>query len=88
MDTGNDEGKIKAKRGKRFCLYVLTPKMEGFYSIAEVIDDSNKRPAKTLFCFLSDDDGNTFSDVQIKSLKEVREMVKSNGENVLKTWMR
>ena len=25
-----------------FCLYVITPKMTGVYSIAELIDDSNK----------------------------------------------
>lgn len=29
-----------------FVMYVITPKMAGFYSIAEVADDSNKRPEK------------------------------------------
>ncbi|MDN4618429.1 nucleoside 2-deoxyribosyltransferase domain-containing protein [Paenibacillus sp. PsM32] len=29
-----------------FVLYVLTAEMVGFYSIAEVVDDSNKRPEK------------------------------------------
>lgn len=47
---------MKAERYERehcdFCLYVITPSMEGVYSIAEAIDDSNKRPEKTLFCFL------------------------------------
>jgi len=38
-----------------FCIYVITPKMTGVYSIAEVIDDSNKRPNKTLFCILTKD---------------------------------
>jgi hypothetical protein len=33
------------------CLYVITPKMTGFYSIAELIDDSIKRPTKTVFYF-------------------------------------
>ena len=36
-----------------YCLYVITPSMSGVYSIAEVIDDSNKRPEKTMFCVLS-----------------------------------
>ncbi|HFD2033409.1 TPA: nucleoside 2-deoxyribosyltransferase domain-containing protein [Clostridium perfringens] len=35
-----------------FCLYVITPSMKGVYSIAEVIDDSNKRPERTVFCVL------------------------------------
>lgn len=35
-----------------YCLYVITPKMTGVYSIAEVVDDSNKRPSKTIFCVL------------------------------------
>ena len=38
-----------------YCLYVITPRMTGVYSIAEVIDDSNKRPNKTLFCVLISD---------------------------------
>jgi len=70
---------LKQREESDFCLYVLTPKMEGFFSVAEVIDDSNKRPGKTLFSFLNDDDGEKFSEVQIKSLKQVGEMVKRNG---------
>jgi hypothetical protein len=35
-----------------YCLYVITPSMQGVYSIAEVVDDSNKRPEKTIFCLL------------------------------------
>lgn len=38
-----------------YCLYVITPRMNGVYSIAEVINDSNKRPAKTIFCILDRD---------------------------------
>lgn len=38
-----------------YCLYVITPKMTGTYSIAEVVDDSNKRPGKTIFCVLEKD---------------------------------
>ena len=68
-----------------FCLYVITPKMEGVFSIAEVVDDSNKRPAKTIFCFLNEDEEKTFSDVQIKSLQRVAKMIKENGATVFKT---
>ena len=62
-----------------FVAYVITPKMTGVYSIAEVVDDSNKRPAKTLFCFLEADDEMVFDRAQLKSLKAVATMVKNNG---------
>lgn len=61
-----------------YCLYVITPLMKGVYSIAEVIDDSNKRPQKTLFCLLSQDKI-LFTDAQELSLKRVGMMVKING---------
>lgn len=38
-----------------YCLYVITPNMTGVYSIAEVVDDSNKRPDKTILCVLEKD---------------------------------
>lgn len=62
-----------------YCLYVITPKMTGVYSIAEVIDDSNKRPEKTIFCVLTIDGDATFDLGQIKSLKAVARMVEANG---------
>lgn len=61
------------------CLYVITPKMTGVYSIAEVIDDSNKRPEKTVFVRLRDDDDEKFTDGQWKSLGAVAQMVERNG---------
>lgn len=76
---------LKQREECDFCLYVLTPKMEGFYSIAEVVDDSNKRPSKTIFCYLNEDEGNKFSDFQLKSLKQVAEIVKRNGAKYFNT---
>jgi len=70
---------IKQRKKCDFCLYVITPKMTGVYSIAEVIDDSNKRPNQTLFCFLEIDGRNRFSVAQIKSLNQVKKMVSLNG---------
>lgn len=64
-----------------FCLYVVTPKMTGVYSIAEVVDDSNKKPFKTIFCFLLEDEGKRFDRGQIRSLNQV---ASSNGAHVLK----
>lgn len=62
-----------------YCLYVITPKMTGVYSIAKLIDDSNKRPGKTVFCFLLNDDGVKFDDGQVRSLSSVADMGKRNG---------
>jgi len=58
--------------------------MKGVFSIAEVIDCSNKRPESTLFCVLEKDGDKEFEDFQIKSLNQVKEMVKDNGGNVFK----
>lgn len=62
-----------------FCLYLITPRMKGFYSIAEVVDDSNKRPERTLFCVLEEDGELRFDAVQKKSLTAVGKMVTING---------
>ena len=56
-------------------LYTITSAMTGVYSIAEVVDDSNKRPAKTLLCIIPDG----FDAVQVKSLNAVAAMVERNG---------
>lgn len=65
-------------------LYTITPRMKGVYSIAEVVDDSNKQPSKTILCILKedvDDDGNkiSFDKAQLKSMNQVARMVLSNG---------
>ena len=74
-----------------FVLYVIAPLMMGVYSIAEVIDDSNKRPEKTIFCLLESDFSQDpmylrgmehkveFTKGQLKSLRQVFEMVNRNG---------
>ena len=49
--------------------------MKGSYSIAEVIDDSNKRPGKTIFCFINKDGKQEFDKEQIKSLDKVGKLV-------------
>lgn len=71
----NMKGEIEQREICDFVLYVITKEMIGAYSIAEVVDDSNKRPNKTIFCYL--DEG--FSVEQIKSLSQVRKMIESNG---------
>jgi len=62
-------------------LYCITPKMTGVYSIAEVVDDSNKRPEKTVFVVLQEDAGTskTFDEGQKRSLEQVGKLVERNG---------
>lgn len=68
-----------------YCLYVITPRMTGVYSIAEVVDDSNKRPEKTLFLVLPTDGDLTFTAGQLKSLQQTGRMVETNGGRFFST---
>jgi hypothetical protein len=79
------QNELKERENCDYCLYVITPKMTGVYSIAEVIDDSNKRPKKTIFCFINKDGKNEFDDTQIKSLDKVGVMVETNGGKYFKS---
>lgn len=85
VDDWNEEAQKKEiyeREHDDFCLYTITPLMEGTYSIAEIIDDSNKQPKKTIFCLLKEDDGKSFSEGQWKSLEQVARMAKENGAQV------
>ena len=66
-----------------YCLYALTPEMDGVYAIAEVVDDSNKKPEKTILCVLDSANDMSFSEGQMRSLTSVGEMVKRNGGKFL-----
>ena len=79
------EEEIKQRAECDFCLYVVTPKMTGVYSIAEIVDDSNKRPHKTIFCYLTSDGDEKFSEHQLKSLEQTGKMIKENGAVFFKT---
>lgn len=76
---------LKQRETCDYCLYVITPRMTGVYSIAEVVDDSNKRPKKTIFCILNRDINELdkheiyFDKAQMKSLDRVGQMVERNG---------
>lgn len=58
-----------------YVLYVITSGLKGVYSIAEIIDDSNKRPEKTLVCILYEN----FSSQMAHSLHAVENLAKENG---------
>ena len=83
VDDWNDECKkneLRERENCDFCLYVITSDMIGFYSIAEVIDDSNKRPEKTVF-FVN---YSGFNIKQRNSFDVISSMVERNGGKVIK----
>ena len=103
VDDWNEEcyqEELKQREICDYCLYVITPRMTGVYSIAEVVDDSNKRPEKTIFCVLNKDLNkdydNTiitnesmrpifFSKGQTMSLDRVGKMIERNGGKYFKS---
>ena len=85
VDDWNEKAyqrELQERENSDYCLYVITPKMTGCYGIAEVIDDSNKRPEKTLMVALHEDENDTFNAVRWKSLQAVLKMVTRNGGQV------
>ena len=70
---------VKQREECDYCLYVITPKMTGVYSIAEAVDDSVKRGYKTIFCYLMQDGEATFTEAQRKSIHQTARMIRENG---------
>jgi len=76
---------IKQRETCDFVLYTITPKMTGVFAIAEVTDDSNKRPDKTVFCYLTKDEESEFVGHQIKSLNATAKLITENGAKFFAT---
>lgn len=76
---------LNQRRNCDFLLYVITPKMHGYYSIAEAVDDSNKFPEKTIFCLLTEDGDHRFTQHQLNSLSRIKHMVHENGAQVIES---
>jgi len=81
---------IKQRKLCDYVLYTITPRMTGVYSIAEVVDDSNKQPEKTILCILDSDIDNMYQEIifdphAVKSLRSVAKMVSDNGARVFYT---
>ena len=81
----NDEAVASEEHEKEVCdylLFVITPLMDGVYSIAEAVDSSNKCPDRTLLCILGEDGGKVWSESQINSLNQFKRLVGDNGAMV------
>lgn len=70
---------VRERETSDFVLYGITNGIKGVYSIAEVTDDSNKRPSKTLFLNLYEEKDSTESKQMYKSLSAVENLLKENG---------
>ena len=83
----NDEAyelELYEKRHATYCLYVVTPKLTGYFSIAEVVNDAFHKPDQTIFCYLKEDQNYAFNDLELNTLDDL-------GQNILKnggTWLR
>lgn len=74
---------VEERANADYVLYGLTPRMVGVFSIAELIDDSNKQPQKTLFVILKDKDDNGDPVIFVpsiqKSMDAVAQLAMKNG---------
>ena len=61
------------RNDESFFIDLITKGIKGVYSIAELIDDANKRPEKTIFLNLYD------GDAIVHDLKAVENLCKDNG---------
>lgn len=68
-----------------FCMYTITPKMIGVYSIAEVLDDSHNRPDTVILVILKSDDDDEFDKHQWDSMDAVAKIVIKNGGRIFTT---
>lgn len=85
IDT-DQKKEIEERQSCDVVLYCITPDIRGVYSIAEVIDDSNKRPRKTMFFFFDESEKKYPLKGMTNSLKEVGQMVRRNGGRWFETY--
>lgn len=82
VDDWNDDAAARElfeREHDDWLLYVFTPLSDNIYGVAEVVDDSNKHPDRTLLCVLEHDGGKVLSPHQAKAMSMVSRMVEANG---------
>lgn len=78
---------LKQREECDYVLYVLS-RINSAYSIAEVVDDSHKRPEKTIVCVIKEKDStgkNILRPRDIKGLDAVARLVQRNGGKYFKS---
>lgn len=84
----NEEAQLRELQERKtsdFVLYTITNDMCGIYSIAEVVDDSNKRPRKTIFCNLYINNGSEESKHMERSLFALEQLLRRNNVRIFHT---
>ncbi|NOQ71138.1 MAG: TIR domain-containing protein [Crocinitomix sp.] len=82
VDEWSDEAynaEVTAKLDCNYFLYCISPKYTGYFSFAEVVNESYHYSNQTIFCFLTEDGDQKFTEAQIESLEELGEKVVENG---------
>ena len=86
VDDWTPECQKIEEREKRICeyhLYVITPKMQGVFSIAEAVSDSMQLHDRCIFCVTKEDDDRDWTKEELKSLNATSELIKNNGGIIL-----
>lgn len=81
VEEWNEKARIneeKEKNESEYQLYVITPRQEGFYTIAELVESANNEPSNTLLCILKEDKGKKWNDTY-NSVLAVKELVAKKG---------
>ncbi|MCF2858715.1 TIR domain-containing protein [Pseudoalteromonas sp. SMS1] len=79
------ERELIARETADFCLFVITPKIEGLFALAEVVDTSYKRTDRTIYCYLEEDGDESFTEQQRCVLEDIGKLVEGNGAVWLKS---
>ncbi len=66
-------------------LYVITPRMTGVFSIAEVVESAMLKREECIFCYIEEDGGLSFTEGQKKSLDAVGRLVSKYGAYMAKS---
>jgi 8-oxo-dGTP pyrophosphatase MutT (NUDIX family) len=82
-----EEAQTLEKQAKEDCgisLYVITPHLEGVYSIAEMTEDAiTRRPERTVVCILSEYHGKSFEKAAQRSLDAVVDLLKKHSCHIV-----
>ena len=77
VDDWTPEHQKIEEREKRICeyhLYVITPKMQGVFSIAEAVNDSMQLHDRCIFCVTKEDDDRDWTKEELESLNATSDL--------------
>lgn len=73
---------LKARENCDYFLYVITPKASLKFEVNGLLENARTHPEQTLFCFLTDDGGECFTDYMMDFMHNLFKLVESNGATV------